>query len=63
MPHLEITDITLVPFNAVKLVPNKSFGQLFDVHLKKFIFLKTFKSWFSYIEVWFPDKKSKPLEM
>ena len=41
-----------------KLVPNRSFGKL----LKIFIFLKTFKSEFSYIEVKFTDKNAKPPE-
>ena len=44
-------------------VPNKSFDQLLDISPKNFIFLKTFNSEFSYIEVWFTDQKSKPLEI
>ena len=44
-------------------VPNKSFGQLLDISTKKFMFLKTFNSEFSYIEVWFTDQNSKPLEI
>ena len=32
-------------------VSNKSFGQLLDISPKSFIFLKTFDSEFSYIEV------------
>ena len=44
-------------------VPNKSFDQLLDILLKNFMFLKTFKSEFSYIEVWFTDQNSKPLEI
>ena len=44
-------------------VPNKSFGQLLDISPKNFIFLKKFNSEFSYIEVWFTDQKSKPLEI
>ena len=44
-------------------VPNKSLGQLLDISPKNFIFLKTFNSEFSYIEVWFTDRKSKPLEI
>ena len=44
-------------------VPNKSFGQLLDISPKNFIFLKTFNSEFSYIEVWFTDQNSKPLEI
>ena len=43
-------------------VPNKSFGNLFDISPKIFAFLETFNSVFSYIEVWFNDQKSKPLE-
>ena len=44
-------------------VPNKSLGQLLDISPKNFVFLKTFNSEFSYIEVWFTDRKSKPLEI
>ena len=39
-------------------VPNKSFGQLFNVSPENLIFLKTFDSEFSYIEVSFTDKNS-----
>ena len=41
---------------------NKSFGQLLNISPKNFIFLKNFDSEFSYIEVWFTDQNSKPLE-
>ena len=44
-------------------VPNKSFDEVLDISLKNFIFLKTFKWEFSYIEVGFPDQNSKPLEV
>ena len=44
-------------------VPNKSFGQFLNISPKNFIFLKTFNSEFSYIEVWFSDQNSKPLEI
>ena len=44
-------------------VPNKSFGKLLDNSPKNFIFLKKFNSEFLYIEVWFTDQKSKPLEI
>ena len=44
-------------------VPNKSFGQLLGISPKKFIFLKTFDSEFLYIEVWFTDQNSNPLEI
>ena len=73
--HLEITDIVLVQCNVVNndyqqnsrvlytFVPNKSFGQLLDISLKNFIFFKHFNSEFSYIEVWFTDQNSKPLDI
>ena len=75
LPHLEITEVILVYFNIVNndyqqdsrvlytFVPNKSFGQLLDISPKNFLFLKTFNSEFSYIEVWFTDQNSKPLEI
>ena len=75
VPHLEITEVVLVYCNIVNndyqqdsrvlytFVPNKSFGQLLDISPKNFIFLKTFDSEFSYIEVWFTDQNSKPLEI
>ena len=73
--RLEITKVVLVHCNIVNnyyqqdsrvlftFVPNKSFGQLLDILSKTFIFLKTFNSEFSYIEVWFTDQNSKPLEI
>ena len=42
---------------------NISFGQLLNNSPKKIIFLKTFNSEFLYIEVWFNDQKSKPIEI
>ena len=44
-------------------VPKKSFGQLLDISPKNFIFLKTFNSEFSYIEIWFTDQIYKLLEI
>ena len=73
--QLEITEVVLVHCNIVNndnqhnsrvlytFVPNKSFGQLVDISSKNFVFLKTFNSEFSYIEVWFPDQNSKSLEI
>ena len=46
-----------------KFVLNKSFVQLLDISPKNFIFLKTFNSELSYIEVWFTDKNTNPLEI
>ena len=69
MPHLKITEVLLVHCNIVNnnyqqyprvsypFVPNKSFAQLLDISPENFIFLKTFKSEFSYIEVWFTDQR------
>ena len=75
MPHLEVTKVVSVHCNIVNndyqqdswvlyiFVPNKSFGQLLDISPQNFIFLKTFNSEFSYIEVWFNEQNSKPLEI
>ena len=75
VPHFEITEAVLIHCNIVNndyqqdsrvlytFVPNKSFGQLLNISLKNFIFLKTFNSEFSYIEVWFTDQNSKQLEI
>ena len=75
MPHLEIAEVVLVHCNIAnkdyqhdlivlyKFVPNKWFGQLLHISPKSFIFLETFDSEFSYIEVCFTDQNSKPLEI
>ena len=74
VPHLEITEVVLVNCDIANnnyqqksrvlftFVHNKSFDQLLDISPKYFIFLKTFSSKFSYIEVWFTDQNSSPLE-
>ena len=73
--NLEIAEVVLVHCNIVNndyqhdsrvlytFVPNKTFGQLLDISSKNFVFLKTFHWEFSYIEVWFTDQNSEPLEM
>ena len=75
MSHLETAEVTLVHRNIgnnnyqkgsrvlYTIVPNKSFVQLLDISPKTFISLKTFNSEFSYIEVWFTNQSSKPLEI
>ena len=73
VPHLKITEVVLIHCDVLTVytivlvvytfVPNKSFGQLLDISHKNFIFLKTFNSEFSYIEVWFTEQKCRPLEM
>ena len=39
------------------------FGQLLDISFKRFIFLKSFDTEFSYLKVGFTDEISKSLEM
>ena len=75
MLYLEIAQVVLIHFNVVNnsyqqnlrvlytFVPNKSFGQLLNISPENFIFLKTFDSEFSYIEVWLTDQNSNPLEI
>ena len=75
MHYLEITGVILIHFNVAinscqqnsrvlyTFAPNNSFGQLLDISPKKFIFLKTFDSKFSYIEVWFTDQNCNPLDI
>ena len=50
-------------YTFVPIVYNKSSGQLLDISPKNFIFLKTFNSKFSYIEVGFTDQNSKLLDI
>ena len=71
VPYLEITEVVLVHCNIVNnyyqqdlrvlhaFAPNK----LLDILPKYFIFFKTFDSEFSYIEIWFTDQNSKPLDI
>ena len=75
VPHLEITEVITIHCNIINndyqqdsrvlytFIANKSFGQLLDISPKNFIFLKTFDSEFSYIEVWCTDQNSKLLEI
>ena len=75
VPYLEITELVLIQCNAVNnsyqqnsrvlytFVTNKSFVQLLDIPPKKIMFLKTFDSEFSYIEVSFTSQNSNPPEI
>ena len=75
VPHLEINELVLIYCNIFNndyqqysrvlctFVPHKSFGQSLNISPKNFIFLKTFNSEFSFIEVWITDQNSKPLEI
>ena len=67
MHNLEINEVILIHYNVdnnncqqhsrvlYTFVPNKLFGQLLDISFENSIFLKTFVSEFSFIEVWFTD--------
>ena len=75
VPHLEITEVISGHWNILnnnyhqnsrdlyKFIPNNSCSQLLDVSPKNVIFLKKFDSEFSYIEAWFTDQHSTPLEI
>ena len=74
VPDLEITEVVLVHYNIVNVyqwdsrvsytfVPNKPFGNLWEIAPTNFIHLKTFNSEFQTIEVWFTDQNSQPLEI
>ena len=72
---MKITEVLLMHCNVTNnssqqssrvlytFVPNKSFGQLLDIAPENLIFLKTFDSEFPYIEVWFTNQNSYPLEI
>ena len=75
IPHLEIAEVVLVHCNFVNndyqensrilytFVPNKTFGSLLEISPPNHVFLKTFKSEFQEIKIWFTDQTSKPLEV
>ena len=75
MPHLEIAEVILVHCNTVNndyqqdsrvlytFVSNKPFGSLLEIFTTNHILLKTFKSGYDEIRVWFTDQNSKPLEI
>ena len=75
LPYLEINEVALVHCiivsnnyeqnsrNLYTFVPNKSLGQLLDISPKNLKFLKTLDSAWSYIEIWFTDQNSNPLEI
>ena len=72
VPRLEITKAVLIHCNVVNnsyeqnlrafytFVPNMSFSRLLNISPENFIFLKIFDS---YIDVWFTDQNSRPLEI
>ena len=74
VPHLEITEVVLVPCNIVNndhqhdsrvlytFVANNSLGSLLEISPTNHVFLKTFSSEYDEIKVWFTDQNSKLLE-
>ena len=75
VPYLKTTEEISIYFNVVNnsyqqysrvlytFVSNKLFGQLLDISAENFIFQKTFNSKILYIEVWFTNQNSHPLEI
>ena len=75
VPKLESVEVVLVHCNLVKndyqhtskvlftFVPNKQFGQLINILPQSFTMMNTINTQFSFIEVWFIDQFSKPLEI
>ena len=75
VPKLESVEIILVHCNLVNnsyqqtskiiftFVPNKQFGQLINIAPYSLTMLGTTNTEFSFIEVWFTDKNSEPLEI
>ena len=74
VPHLEISEVVLVHCNIgnkdyqqdsrvlYTFGPNKSFDSLLEISPTNSIFLKTFNSEFSQIELWFTYQNSQTLE-
>ena len=75
VPKLESVEVVLVHCNLVNnnyqqtskvwftFVPNKQFGQLINISPHSLTMLGTTNTEFSFIEVWFADQNSEPLEI
>ena len=75
VPKLEFVEVVLVHCNLVNnnyqqtskvwftFVPNKQFGQLINISPHSLTMLGTTNTEFSFIEVWFADQNSEPLEI
>ena len=75
VPRLETVEVALVHCNLVNnnyqqaskvlftFVSNKQFGQLITITPHSLAMLKTTNAGFSFIEIWFPDKNKRPLEI
>ena len=49
--------------NLVSFVPNKQFVQLINISQNTLMMMNTVTTEFSFVEVWFTDQVSKPLEI
>ena len=75
VPCLEITEVILIHYNVFNnsyqqnsrvlytFVPSKLFDQLLNISPENFIYLKTFDSEFSQLDVWFTEQNCKRLEI
>ena len=75
VPKLESVEVVLVHCNLVNnnyqqeskvlftFVPNKQLGQLINISPHSLTMLGTTNTEFSFIEVWFTDQNSRPLEI
>ena len=75
VPKSESAEVVLVHYNLVNnnyqqaskvsftFVPNKQFGQLINIVPHSLTMLSTTNTEFLFIEVWFTDQSSKPLEI
>ena len=75
VPKLKSVEVFLLHCNLVNnnyqqtskglfiFVPNKQFGQLINIAPHSLIMLNTTNTEFSFIEVWFTDQNSEPLEI
>ena len=75
VPKLKNVDLVLVHCNLVNnsyqqaskvlftFLPNKRYGKLITVSPETLIMLKTVNTEFSFIEIWFTDQDSRPLEI
>ena len=75
VPKLEFVEVVFVHFNLINsnyqqaskvlftFVPNKQFGQLINISPHSLTMLGTTNTEFSFIEVWFTDQNSEPLEI
>ena len=55
--------INITQKSCIHFVSNKSFAQLLDILSQNCVFLNTFNSEFLFIDVWFTDQNSKPLDI